>query len=74
MGKKGESRKRLARIARQEELLKNFNQAGDHYEEKKVGDTWMVKMWNGGTNRWQVAVFSEVSFRNYKSFQDVKKG
>jgi hypothetical protein len=58
--------KQLERRLRQIELLKNFE--GDFYQEKKVGNEWLIKMWNGGTHKWQVAVFSESSFRKYKSF------
>ena len=57
---------KLKRQLRQIELLKNFE--GDYYQEKKVGNEWLVKMYNGGTGKWQVAVFSESSFRKYKSF------
>lgn len=51
---------------RQVELLKNFQ--GDFYQEKKVGDEWYIKSFNGGTGRWQVSVYSETSYRRYKSF------
>ena len=52
-------------LQRQIILLKHFE--GDYYQEQKVGDEAYVKMWNGGTKRWQVAVFSQQSFRNYKN-------
>lgn len=51
---------------RQIELLKMFT--GDFYQEKQVGKEWYIKSWNGGINKWQVAVFSEVSYKKYKSF------
>ena len=62
---------KLKRQARQLELLKNFE--GDFYQEKKVGNEWYVKMWNGGTKRWQVAVFNEYNFLKYKSFARATK-
>ena len=54
------------KLLRQQELLKNFE--GDFYQEKKINDKWYVKMWNGGTKRWQVAIYSEDSFKRYKSY------
>jgi len=62
-------RKKQERAERQLELLKHFQQEEDHYEEKKVGEDWYVKMYNGGTNKWQVAVFSGTAYRRYKSFE-----
>ena len=60
--------KQAKRLARQQELLKNFE--GDFYQEKQVGDEWYIKQWNGGTQRWQVAIYSKQSYANYKSYQD----
>ena len=65
--------KKARRLARQIELLKNFSQEEDHYEEKKIGDKWYIKSWNGGTKRWQVAIFGEGSFGNYKAFSDIRR-
>lgn len=63
--------KKAKRLAIQMELLKSFaHQKTDHYEEMKVGNEWHIKSYNGGTKRWQVSIYSEVSYRNYKSFQD----
>ena|ERR1035437_121077 len=64
---KGQAKKQK-RLERQNELLKNFE--GDFYQEKKVGDEWYIKSYNGGTKRWQVSIYSEISYNNYKSFQD----
>lgn len=63
--------KKLKREQRQNELLSLFQ--GDFYQERKVGDNWYVKMWNGGTNKWQVAVFTIASFNNYKAFSSQRK-
>lgn len=63
--------KQLKRLLKQLELLHEFDhQKQDCYEERKIGNEWYVKQWNGGTKRWQVAIFSEDSFRRYKSFQN----
>ena len=62
--------RKAKRLARQEELLKVFShQVGDFYEEKKVGDKWYIKMHNGNTDTWQVAIFTNQSFRSYKTFR-----
>ena len=53
---------------KQLELLKNFE--GDFYQEKRVGNVWLVKMWNGSNKKWQVAVYSLESYKRYKEFQD----
>lgn len=60
--------KKEKRRARQEELLKHFD--GDFYQEKKIGEQWFVKQWNGNSNKWQVAIFSEQSFNKYKQFNE----
>ena len=62
--------KQLKRLERQNGLLQEFSQEEDHYEEKKIGENWYVKNWNGGTKRWQVAIYSNASFRKYKGFQE----
>lgn len=66
--------KKLNRQKRQEGLLHEFDgqEGGDHYEEKKIGNEWFIKSWNGGTGRWQVAVYPEQSYRRYKSYNDNK--
>jgi len=55
---------------RQIELLKMFD--GDFYQEKQVDNEWYIKSWNGGTNKWQVSIYSEVAYRRYKSFNGEK--
>lgn len=64
--------KQLKRLQRQEGLLHEFDgqEHEEHYEEKHIGDKWYVKSWNGGTKRWQVSVYSEDSFKRYKSWTD----
>jgi len=58
----------------QEERLSQFDQEIDHYEEKDMGGEVWVKSYNGGTGRWQVAVFSKKSFRAYKGYWEAKDG
>jgi len=64
-------KKKQERLNRQIELLREFEgqENGDCYEEKRLGDNWLVKSWNGGTERWQVAIYTLDSFNRYKSFQ-----
>ena len=66
-------KKKQKRLERQLELLKMFVQEKDHYEEKHLGKEWYIKSYNGGTGRWQVSVFSESSYRRYKSFERAKE-
>ena len=63
---KGELKK-IKRLQEQEERLKKFT--GDFYQEKQIGSDWWVKSYNGATKRWQVAVYTEQSYRKYKNFQ-----
>ena len=67
MGKLKSQKRRL----RQDELLKTHfsHQIRDFYEEKQVGDKWYVKQYNGNADVWQVAVFSNESYRRYKTWQ-----
>jgi len=39
----------------------------DRYEEKKIGDCWYVKHWEGSKNKWIVDAYSEQSFHNMKA-------
>jgi len=62
--------KKSKKLKEQEDRLSQFDQEIDHYEEKDMGGEIWIKMWNGGTKRWQVAIFSQESFEKYKSFQE----
>lgn len=63
-------RKKQKRLERQFELLKMFD--GDFYQEKFVSGEWYIKNYNGTTGRWQVSVYSELSYRRYKSYIEHK--
>ena len=65
------TKKQLEKRAKQDELLKMFG--GDFYQEKEMPDCVYIKMWNGGTGRWQVAKFSLSGFRKYRAFLDKNK-
>ena len=66
--------KQVKRLHRQEELLQEFShQDIDHYEERQVGSEWFIKSWNRGTGRWQVSIYSNESYRRYKSFNERQK-
>lgn len=62
--------KKQRKLKEHQDRLSQFDQEYDHYEEKDMGSEWWVKMWNGGTKRWQVAIFSPQSFQKYKGFQN----
>ena len=66
------NKKTQERRARQTELLKLFPKHGG-YAEKRVGDKWYVRQYNGGTKRWQVAVYTLDSFKRYKAFSGYRK-
>ena len=64
------SKKRESRT-RQEFLLTFFNK--NNYQEKKVNGFWLIKQFNGETKNWQVAIYSEESYRNYKGYTKNKR-
>lgn len=59
---------KATRLARQEELLKLF--CGDFYQEKEIEGKIYVKNFNRGTGRWQVAIYSQESFKKYNAFKE----
>lgn len=61
--------KKLNKRIKQEEKLARFVQDYDHYEERQVGEEFWVKQYNGNSDKWQIAVYSRESFRNYKKFK-----
>ena len=63
--------KKLLKLKEQENRLSQFDQEFDHYEEKDMGGEIWVKMWNGGTKRWQVAIFSPEKFKKYKQYNEI---
>lgn len=65
--------KKLKRLKEQEDRLKQFDQEYDHYEEKDIGGEVWVKSYNGGTNRWQVSIYTPPSFRRYKQYSENRK-
>ena len=60
--------KQQKKIEEQNRRLTFFDQEEDHYAEKKIGVEWRIKSYNGGTGRWQVSIYSERSYKNYKSY------
>lgn len=53
----------------QQQLLGMFDQDKDHYEEKRVGNDVYIKMFNGTTQRWQVARYSKKSYQRYSAMR-----
>ena len=49
---------------RQSFLLTFFDK--DEYQEKAVNGYWLIKSINGDSKKWQVAIFTQKSFNNYK--------
>lgn len=66
--------KQLKRLQIQQERLHEFDhQELDHYEEKRIGNEWFIKNFNGGTGEWQVSVYSPESYKRYKAFSEKDK-
>ncbi|MDD5068994.1 MAG: hypothetical protein PHN89_05380 [Candidatus Pacebacteria bacterium] len=62
---------RNKRLERQRKLLLNFK--GDFYQEKKIGNEWYIKRWNGDVGRWEVAIYSQESYARYKQFKEIEE-
>lgn len=57
----------------QTERLKLFD-TPTGYEEKFIDDKWYVKSFNGGTKKWQVAIYSIDAYKRYKGYSTPSKG
>ena len=51
---------------RQQEFLLTFFSDEPKYQEKEINGFILVKCFNGNNKRWQVAIYTQDSFRNYK--------
>ena len=49
---------------RQEFLLSFFDE--DKYTEKQINEFWLIKNWNGDSHIWQVSIYSEEAYNNFK--------
>ena len=49
---------------RQEFLLSFFEK--DEYSEKEINGFWLVKSWNGDSHNWQVSIYSQEAYNNFK--------
>lgn len=61
--------KKQARQSEQERRLELFADQGDdeHYDERRVDETWYVKHWHGRKDCWVVDKYkSDDSFHRYK--------
>jgi hypothetical protein len=48
-------------------FLLSFFDDTEKYTEQNVNGFWLIKQWNGNDKRWQVAIYSEESYRKYKA-------
>ena len=67
----------MSKSRNQQEFLLTFFEdqkkkvPSDFYEEKWERGFWLVKQYNGDNGMWQVMVFKEGSFNNYKSAKKI---
>ncbi len=47
-------------------FLLTFFDKEEYYKEKEVNGWWLIKQWDGDRKNWQVAIYSQQSFNNYK--------
>jgi len=64
---KQQTEKQKKQSTRNKFLLSFFSE--DKYQEKEVNGFWLVKQFNSGNGKWQVAVYTKESFKSYKNFQ-----
>jgi len=67
---KMKSDKRRREQTKREFLLTFFPQTEDHYEEKELNGFWLVKFFDGTTNRWLVGIYTQDSFKRYKEYSE----
>lgn len=53
--------------SRQQEFLLTFFDK-DEYQEKEVNGFWLIKSWNGNVENWQVGIYTQESYENYKKY------
>lgn len=52
------------------EFLLTFFTSEEIYQEKEVNGFWLVKCWDGNVNKWHVLIYTNESYRNYRSFSE----
>ena len=52
---------------RQQEFLLTFFDEEPKYQTKEVNGFVLVKCFNGDSKRWQVAIYTKESFKNYQA-------
>lgn len=52
------------------EFLMTLMNDKETYQEKEVNGFWLIKKWNGNIKKWEVNVFTNESYRNYKRGQE----
>jgi len=57
--------KKYYRETRQEFLLSFFEEESGYYE-KPINGFWLIKQWNGDKKCWQVAIYSQESYKSRK--------
>tara|TARA_Y100000310_G_C20284313_1_gene624100 strand:+ start:269 stop:529 length:261 start_codon:yes stop_codon:yes gene_type:complete len=61
-------KKAIRRISHDFLLDTYFPENPGTYEEKEVGDYWLIKNKNNDNDQWQVSVYSQEAYKNYKSY------
>lgn len=67
MSIQGKANKQLQNATRHD-FLHTFFPIPNRYAEIQVNGYWLVNQFNSGNQRWEVAIFTEESFINRKTF------
>ena len=59
--------------ARQLFLLTFFNQPEEKYEAKELNGFWLVKQFNGNSKEWQVAIYTQESYKKSREYWENKQ-
>jgi len=62
-----EDQNKIERKLRQQKFLLTFFDPVDDYKELEVNGYWLIKHWNGVQKAWRVSIFTQETFKNYKS-------
>ena len=55
---------------RRHDFLLTFFKDCPEYAEREVNGYWLVKQWNGNTQKWQVAIYTQESFKKKKEYAE----
>jgi len=66
--RKDSEKKERNRIRQQ--FLLSFFENEPKYQEQNINGFWLIKQFNGNTEKWQVGIYTEDTFKRYKEWSN----